>query len=65
MNGPPQCGGPGWTWVITHRHKPGGSVCGCRPQEDGTLESILEDRTALTYMLRPINGQPPLEKEDT
>ncbi|GIL71830.1 hypothetical protein Vretifemale_2301 [Volvox reticuliferus] len=39
--------------------------CVMSAEEDGTLDCILEDRTVLTHMLRRINGQPPLEKEDT
>ncbi|PNH11428.1 hypothetical protein TSOC_001796 [Tetrabaena socialis] len=34
-------------------------------EEDGTLESIIADRTLLEHMLRPISGKEPLEKEET
>lgn len=34
-------------------------------QEDGTLGDMLQDTVALGHLLRPINGQPPLEPEAT
>lgn len=34
-------------------------------QDDGTLDAVLDDKSLLPHMLRPINGQEPLEKEDT
>ncbi|EFJ52357.1 hypothetical protein VOLCADRAFT_103022 [Volvox carteri f. nagariensis] len=55
------------SWNALRRLGASGALRNCimSAEEDGTLDSILEDRTALTHMLRPINGQPPLEKEDT
>ncbi|KXZ46514.1 hypothetical protein GPECTOR_43g951 [Gonium pectorale] len=55
------------SWNSLRRLGASGAIKNCvmSAEEDGTLDSILDDKTALQHMLRPINGQPPLEKEDT
>ncbi|GLC41216.1 hypothetical protein PLESTB_001526000 [Pleodorina starrii] len=55
------------SWNSLRRLGASGALKNCvmSAEEDGTLVCILEDRTVLTHMLRPINGQPPVEKEDT
>ncbi|KAG2501293.1 hypothetical protein HYH03_001093 [Edaphochlamys debaryana] len=55
------------SWNALRRLGSSGAVKNCvlSAESDGTLDAVLADKVVIEHMLRPINGQPPLEKEDT
>ncbi|KAG2448786.1 hypothetical protein HYH02_006138 [Chlamydomonas schloesseri] len=55
------------SWNALRRLGASGAIKNCimSAEDDGTMDAVLDDKSLLPHILRPINGQEPKEKEDS